>query len=154
MRKRVAYRAARGRDCKADLSGIHGRSAPRKDWEKSGGRRNSDSGEKGEVEDENIEENIAEREIYRRCLVAETYTVDFLSRKRVKNNGIIPQYYLKNSREPIILCDLYMQVQEEMVRRANLHSGAKRKKRVYSSKYTLLSIVYCSKCGDIYCRIA
>lgn len=38
--------------------------------------------------------------------------------------------------------------------RANLHSGAKRKKRVYSSKYALSSIVYCSKCGDIYRRIA
>lgn len=47
-----------------------------------------------------------------------------------------------------------MQVQEEMARRANLHSGAKRKKRVYSSKYALSSIVYCSKCGDIYRRIA
>ena len=48
----------------------------------------------------------------------------------------------------------YMQVQEEMLRRANLHSGEKRKKRVYSSKYALSSIVYCSKCGDIYRRIA
>lgn len=47
-----------------------------------------------------------------------------------------------------------MQVQEEMVRRANLHSGEKRKKRVYSSKYALSSIVYCSKCGEIYRRIA
>ena len=47
-----------------------------------------------------------------------------------------------------------MQVQEEMLRRANLHSGANRKKRVYSSKYALSSIVYCSKCGDIYRRIA
>ena len=28
------------------------------------------------------------------------------------------------------------------------------KKRVYSSKYALSSIVYCSKCGDIYRRIA
>ena len=47
-----------------------------------------------------------------------------------------------------------MQVQEEMIRRANLHSGANRKKRVYSSKYALSSIVYCSKCGEIYRRIA
>ena len=35
-----------------------------------------------------------------------------------------------------------------------LHSGAKRKKRVYSSKYALSSIVYCPKCGEIYRRIA
>ena len=50
--------------------------------------------------------------------------------------------------------DFYMQVQEEMIRRVNFHSGAKRKKRVYSSKYALSSIVYCSKCGEIYQRIA
>ena len=47
-----------------------------------------------------------------------------------------------------------MQVQEEMLSRANMHSGEKKKTRVYSSKYALSSIVYCSKCGDIYRRIA
>ena len=83
-----------------------------------------------------------------------TYTVDFLNKKRVQNKGIVPQYYVENSHEPIIPRDLYMQVQEEMIRRANLHSGAGRKKRVYSSKYALSSIVYCSKCGEIYRRIA
>lgn len=61
---------------------------------------------------------------------------------------------MENSYEPIIPRDLYMQVQEERVRRANLHSGLERKKRVYSSKYALSSIVYCPKCGDIYRRIA
>lgn len=79
------------------------------------------------------------------ALLRKTYTVDFLSKKRVKNNGIVPQYYVENSHEPIIPRDLYMQVQEEMIRRANLHSGAKWKKRVYSSKYALSSIVFCSK---------
>ena len=39
------------------------------------------------------------------------------------------------------------------MRRANLHSGKSRKKRVYSSKYALSSIVYCSKCGEIYRRM-
>ena len=88
------------------------------------------------------------------ALLQKTYTVDFLNKKRVKNKGIVPQYYVENSHEPIIPRDLYMQVQEEMIRRANLHSGANRKKRVYSSKYALSSIVYCSKCGEIYRRIA
>lgn len=87
-------------------------------------------------------------------LLQKTYTVDFLNKKRVQNKGIVLQYYVENSHEPIILRDLYMQVQEEMIRRANLHSGANRKKRVYSSKYALSSIVYCSKCGEIYRRIA
>lgn len=31
---------------------------------------------------------------------------------------------------------------------------AGKKKRVYSSKYALSSLVFCSKCGDIYRRIA
>ena len=88
------------------------------------------------------------------ALLQKTYTVDFLSKKRVKNNGIVPQYYVEGSHEAIIPRDLYMQVQEEMARRANLHSGSDRKKRVYSSKYALSSIVYCPKCGDIYRRIA
>ena len=88
------------------------------------------------------------------ALLQKTYTVDFLNKKRVQNNGIVPQYYVENSHEPIIPRDLYMQVQEEMARRANLHSGASRKKRVYSSKYALSSIVYCPKCGEIYRRIA
>lgn len=88
------------------------------------------------------------------ALLQKTYTVDVLTKKRVKNNGIVPQYYVENDHEAIIPRDLYMQVQEEMLRRANLHSGKNRKKRVYSSKYALSSIVYCSKCGDIYRRIA
>lgn len=88
------------------------------------------------------------------ALLQKTYTVDFLNKKRVQNNGIVPQYYVENSHPPIIPRDLYMQVQEEIVRRANLHSGKQRKKRVYSSKYALSSIVYCPKCGDIYRRIA
>ena len=46
-----------------------------------------------------------------------------------------------------------MQVQEEMVRRANLRGGKDGKKRVYSSKYALSSIVYCGRCGDIYRRV-
>lgn len=87
------------------------------------------------------------------ALLQKTYTVDFLSKKRVKNNGIVPQYYVENSHDPIIPRDLYMRVQEEMVRRANLRSGKSGKRRVYSSKYALSSIVYCGQCGDIYRRV-
>lgn len=87
------------------------------------------------------------------ALLQKTYTVDFLSKKRVKNNGIVPQYYVENSHEPIIPRELFMQVQEEMVRRASIQSGKGGKKRVYSSKYALSSIVYCGQCGDIYRRV-
>lgn len=88
------------------------------------------------------------------ALLQKTYTIDFMEKTRVKNNGIVPQYYVENCHDAIIPKDIFMRVQEEMIRRANLHSGANRKKRVYSSKYALSSIVYCSKCGEIYRRIA
>lgn len=87
------------------------------------------------------------------ALLQKTYTVDFLTKKRVSNNGIVPQYYVENSHPAIIPHDLYMQVQEEILRRANIHSGTERKKRVYSSRYALSSIVVCGHCGDIFRRI-
>ncbi|MDL2310397.1 recombinase family protein [Peptostreptococcaceae bacterium OttesenSCG-928-C18] len=87
------------------------------------------------------------------ALLQKTYTVDFLSKKRVVNNGIVPQYYVENSHEAIIPRELYMQVQEEIVRRANLRTGKDGSKRVYSSRYALSSIVFCGECGDIYRRV-
>ena len=61
------------------------------------------------------------------------------------------QYYVENSHEVIIPRDLYLQVQEEMVRRARLETGTG-KRRVYSGKYALSHLVYCAHCGDIYRR--
>ena len=84
-----------------------------------------------------------------------TVTTDFLEKKRQINNGLAPQYYVEGSHEPIIPKHIFMKVQEELVRRANLRSGKDgRKKRVYSSKYALSSICTCEKCGDVYRRIA
>jgi len=42
-----------------------------------------------------------------------------------------------------------MMVQEEMVRRVNLETGTG-KRRIYGGKYTLSSIVYCARCGDVF----
>ncbi|OLN27399.1 Site-specific recombinase [Desulfosporosinus metallidurans] len=36
------------------------------------------------------------------ALLQKTHTVDFLTKKRVKNNGIVQQYYVENSHPPII----------------------------------------------------
>lgn len=87
------------------------------------------------------------------ALLQKTYTVDFLSKKRVVNNGIVPQYYVENNHELIIPREIFMQVQEEMARRTNLHSGKDGKKRVYSGKYALSGIIYCGCCHEIYRRV-
>ena len=74
-----------------------------------------------------------------------------VNKKLVANKGIVPQYYVENSHEAIIPRDLFLQVQEEMVRRARLETGTG-KRRVYSGKYALSHLVYCAHCGDIYRR--
>lgn len=88
-------------------------------------------------------------------MLQKTITTDFIEKTRIKNDGSAPQYYVKDSQEAIIPRDIFTQVQEEMVRRANRVSGIEgKKKRVYSSKYTLSNVCTCSRCGDIYRRIA
>ena len=89
------------------------------------------------------------------ALLQKTITTDFIEKTRIKNDGTVPQYYVKDSQEAIIPRDVYMQVQEEMVRRVNMTSGIEgKRKRVYSSKYALSCICTCTKCSDIYRRIA
>lgn len=44
------------------------------------------------------------------ALLQKTYTVDYLSKKRIKNNGIMPQYYVENDHEAIIPKDIFMRV--------------------------------------------
>ena len=51
------------------------------------------------------------------ALLQKTYTVDFLSKKRVLNNGDVPQYYVEDSHPAIIDKDMWEAVQFEMERR-------------------------------------
>ena len=91
------------------------------------------------------------------ALLQKTYTVDFLSKKRVKNRGIVPQYYIEDDHEPIISKELFHQVQEEKVRGASIYKPASHKrdtpqKSKYSSKYVLSDIMVCAECGQPYRR--
>lgn len=87
------------------------------------------------------------------ALLQKTFTVDFLTKKRVKNEGHVPQYYVENSHEAIIPRELFLQAQEELHRRNNIYTGADKNKRIYSSKYALSTITFCGDCGDIYRRV-
>lgn len=91
------------------------------------------------------------------ALLQKTYTVDFLTKKKVINKGIVPQYYIENDHEPIIPRELFHRVQEEKARRASLYRPASRKKDAtkkskYSSKYVLSDIMICAECGQPYRR--
>lgn len=65
----------------------------------------------------------------------------------------MPKYYVENSHEGIIPKDIFLKVQEEIGRRADLTNGTTQHKRVYSGRYALSGIVFCAHCGDIYRRI-
>lgn len=86
------------------------------------------------------------------ALLQKTYTVDCLTKKRVINDGTVPQYYVNNNHDAIIPRELFMRVQEEMKRRVNIRAGMGGKRRVYSSKYALSSLVFCGHCHDMYRR--
>ena len=87
------------------------------------------------------------------ALLQKTYTVDFLTKKRVKNNGLVPQYYVENSHEAIIPREIFMQVQEELVRRRCVHLSKNGKKRSYSSNHCFAQMIICGNCGEVFRRV-
>ena len=58
------------------------------------------------------------------ALLQKTYTVDFMTKKKVINKGIVPQYYVEDDHEPIIPKELFYRVQEELARRAAMNKAA------------------------------
>lgn len=89
-----------------------------------------------------------------------TYTIDFLTKKKVKNDGYVRQYYIEDNHEAIIPKELFHQVQEEKLRRAFLNKAAvtrkknkgEKEKSKYSSKYILTELMVCAECGHAYRR--
>lgn len=85
-------------------------------------------------------------------LLQKTYTSDFLSKKKVKNLGELPQYYVENNHEPIISRETFQQVQGELLRREHLYSESGMRE-THSCKYALSGRMICSCCGSSYRRM-
>ena len=86
------------------------------------------------------------------ALLQKTYTTDFLNKTRVKNNGIMPQYYVEGNHEAIIPKEIFLRVQDEMARRRSVR-GNSGKKRTYSCSHCFAQLVYCGECGEMFRRI-
>ena len=84
------------------------------------------------------------------ALLQKTYTTDFLNKTRVKNNGLVPQYYVEGNHEAIIPKEIYLQVQEELVRRRVVKTSANGKKRSYSCDHCFSQIVICGECDEMF----
>jgi DNA invertase Pin-like site-specific DNA recombinase len=87
------------------------------------------------------------------ALLQKTYTIDFLTKKRVINKGMVPQYYVKGNHEAIIPEDLFLNVQKEKVRRVSISCGENTVRKRYSAKYALSNVLVCGECGYPYRRV-
>ena len=87
------------------------------------------------------------------ALLQKTYTTDFLTKKRIKNNGTVPQYYVEDDHEAIIPKDLFMQVQEELVRGRVVKTSANDKKRSYGCNHCFSQMIICGECGEMFRRL-
>lgn len=84
------------------------------------------------------------------ALLQKTCTIDILNKTRVANNGIAPQYYVEDDHEAIIPKEIYMKVQEELVRRRNVQASPSGKKRMYSCTHCFSQMVVCGSCGEVF----
>ncbi|MFZ2715547.1 MAG: recombinase family protein [Streptococcus suis] len=85
------------------------------------------------------------------ALLQKTFTVDFLTKKRVKNDGsYAQQYYVENSHPAIIPKDIFTQAQQELDRRKSMKN---KNSQCFSGKYALTGITICGDCGNVYRRV-
>ncbi len=76
------------------------------------------------------------------CLMQKYYVGDFLTKKRVRNQGELQQYYVKGHHEPIVT--------EEVYRAAQQRLDANRAKYSQSGVRDFSSMIVCGDCGAFY----
>lgn len=86
------------------------------------------------------------------ALLQKTYTIDFLNKKRGKNNGTLPQYYIEDDHEAIIPKDIFMRVQEEMARRSS-ERDLNGRRQGFSANHAFSHMVTCECCGEHFRRL-
>lgn len=95
---------------------------------------------------------ILENEKYKGDLLQQkTVTIDYLSRKRLKNDDIEAKYYIENNHEAIISNEKWEAVQVMREKRA-MKKGIKKGSTKYSNKYAFSSKVICAQCGERFRR--
>lgn len=89
-------------------------------------------------------------------LLQKTYTVDFLTKKKKKNNGELTQYYITDNHPAIIPREDFLNTQLELARRNSKKKVSQKKTKSvlgkYCSKYALSERLVCGECGSMYRR--
>lgn len=79
-------------------------------------------------------------------LLQKTYIHDYISKKKAKNNGDLPQYYVQNAHEAIIDRATFEKVQQEINRRKNIYDGTNKANKTVPRLFSQL--IQCSHCGN------
>lgn len=79
------------------------------------------------------------------ALLQKGYVENFLEHKTIKNNGILPQYYVENSHPYIIEKEMWELVQLEIERRNKIGAA-------YSASDIFAAKLICEDCGGFYGR--
>ena len=77
------------------------------------------------------------------ALLQKCYTADFLTKRQVRNQGEVPQFYVENDHEAIVSPYTYELVQQEFLRRKTV-------KGRYSGVDIFASRIKCGECGAFY----
>ena len=83
------------------------------------------------------------------ALMQKTYTIDFLTKQRVRNDGMLPKYFVDGNHPAIISREIFYAVQEEKLRRSYVNRRLKGK----ISQYALSGKLICFACGSTYIRV-
>lgn len=90
-------------------------------------------------------------------LLQKTYTADFIDGRIKKNNGELPQYYIKDNHPAIIQKEMFFRIQEEIARRNSKKPANTKKAKTnrgrFTSKYALSERLVCGDCGGYFRRV-
>lgn len=81
-------------------------------------------------------------------LLQKTFQENHLTKKTIFNIGQRPMYHVEDSHEPIIDMETFVQVQEEIKRRAKIHHAEKQE----IIRYDFTSLIECGICGKKFNR--
>ena len=89
-------------------------------------------------------------------MLQKTFTEDFMTGKKRKNDGQCNKYYVKDSHPAIVTAEVFDKVQEEMAKRSRFVSNEDGTAEIsgskYNGKYLLGNLLICGDCGASYRR--
>ena len=89
-------------------------------------------------------------------MLQKTFTEDFMTGKKSRNNGQRNKYYVKDSHPAIVSAEVFDKVQEEMAKRSRFASNEDGTVEIsgskYNGKYLLGNLLVCGDCGASYRR--